>query len=865
MTALLLRLFSWRHCRMAPGTSALLVLILALGVAVYFAVRLANRAAVAGFQQFTSLLATQSDWVITPPAGRLPETILRELRDALGARAVQIIPVVETTGVPPRAPDASPLETEARITYTIVGLDLVAMQNLPMARATAGAGDGKDFWSRLTDPYAVFIPAALARRFSLERDAVLPLIILDRIVELHVAGVLPEVEDGPQAPESLLLMDLPNVQALAGKPGQLDRVEFLMEHGPLVESQRTETRAILEKLSGGRWLTSSPDERRESAATMTRGFRMNLTVLSLLALLVGLYLIFQALDGAVVRRREEIGVLRSLGVTSAAIRGAWLAEAAILGTAGGLLGALLGWVGAQWAVQLVGRTVNALYFTTNTRTAHLSGGEFTAAVALGITASVAAGWWPARNAARTPPAQILRRHAIAGTPQARRHSLTGCALLGIAALLTLVPPLRFADGGRLALAGYVSALLAVLGGGLLSAPAVKFGARALRRAEDFSGPARLALSHLRRPSSRHRMAAAGLLCATTMTSGMAIMIGSFDRTMRGWIDRTFMADLYISSDGKQSASSQNRIPAATWRAIIGSPDISEANVIQSMPVELDGKSTLLIAGSPDFTRRHADTAWLEPPRDAAVFDPSRNEGLCLVSEAFSERFRRHRGDTLTLPTPAGARSLRIAGVFADYGNERGSLVVERTHFVRWFADDMAGGIALVVKPGNDPDTVRAGLLKEHPGLSIFTNAALRTEIRRVFKQTFAITWALELIGVFVAVAGLGLSLASMLLERRGELSTLRALGFTHGEIAHSAAFEGAGVALGGVVPGLLLSLGLGWILIRIINKQTFGWTLQFTVPWGQLCVFAALVLIAAALTGWAVGRRGARLPADREE
>jgi putative ABC transport system permease protein len=230
-----------------------------------------------------------------------------------------------------------------------------------------------------------------------------------------------------------------------------------------------------------------------------------------------------------------------------------------------------------------------------------------------------------------------------------------------------------------------------------------------------------------------------------------------------------------------------------------------------------------------------------------------------------DRFGKHQGDFVTVPTPSGPQTLRIAGSFADYGNERGSVIIDREHFVRWFADEFAANLVLFVKPGNDPNAVRASLLKEFPGLSIFTNSSLRMEILRIFNQSFAITWALELIGVCVAVIGLGLSLASMLVERRGDISTLRALGMSHREIARSTALEGAGIALGGVIPGLLLSVGLGWLLIRVINKQTFGWTLQFAIPWWQLTIFVALVLASATFTGWLTGKKGARLPADREE
>lgn len=865
MTRLLLRLFSWRHCRLAPGSTLLLVLILAVGVAAYFSVRLANRAAAAGFAQFTGLLNTQSDWVITPPAGRLPETVLREIRTALGTLPVHVIPVVETTGAPPQAPGAASAEIGSRITYTITGVDLVAVQNLPTTRLGDSAEANVNFWRDFSRPNAIYIPAALARREGLQQGSAFTLTVNDTRVDFHVAGVLPENREGPQAPDTLILMDLPRLQAISGRSGKLDRIEFIVEDGPLAEAHRKEIRRVLESASKGRWNTASPNERRESADTMTRAFRMNLTILSLLALLVGLYLIFQALDGAVVRRREEIGILRSLGVTAGSIRRAWLMEAALLGLAGGILGALLGWGAAQWTVRAVGRTVNALYYASSAETAHLHAGEFAAAVGLGVGAALLAGWRPARQAALSPPAQILRRSSIAGTVAAKGLPLAGVLLLAASAAVTLLPPLRFADGGRIALGGYLAALFALTGGSLLTAPALRAAGRLLGRYSRQSAPSAVAASHLRAASSRHRTAAAGLFCATAMTAGMAIMISSFDTTMRRWIDLSFMADLYISSDGAQSASSQNRIPPESWRAILAHPQAGEANVVNSMPVEVDGKRTLLASWDFAFAKRHRSFHWLQAPMEDIVYDATQNAAVCFVSEAFSERFQRTAGDRVILPTPAGPQTLTIAGVFADYGNDRGTVMIDRAHFAGWFGEDMAASVILFVKPGSDPAAVRADLLTKHPGLTVFTNAALRQEILRIFQQTFVITWALEFIGLAVAIAGLGLSLASMLVERRAELATLRSLGMTQREISCCSALEGAGIALGGVLPGIGMSLALGWILIRVINKQTFGWTLIFDVPWLQITAFAVLILTSAALTGWFTGRRSAKLPADREE
>ncbi len=877
LTPFLLRRFTLRHWRLAPKQSALLVFILALGVAVFVAVRLANRAAVASFSNFTETLTGQSDWSIQAPAGTLPESILPELRAALAGRPVHVVPVVETTASPPPSPGNE--DKFGRPTYTLLGVDLLSVANLarpqdkpffnqaPDARSSQSKEDAAatgDFWRSFNAGPQVW----LSREFADPLPSQVELVIDETVRTLPVAGVIPTAPDAPNVPSTLLILDLVQLQRLAGKIGKLDRIEFLIEPGPRADARRAELQTILEKLgrNGERWTVSEPGARRDSAEAMTRAFRLNLTILSLIALLVGLYLIFQALDGAVVRRRPEIAILRSLGVEESAIRRVWLWESALLGLAGGALGLLLGWAGAQVAVRAVGQTVNALYYATTVASAHLTLAEIILGLALGLVAALVAGWLPAREAARTPPAQVLQRGAAPAVGHRVMRSVgLGLGFIVVGVLCAQLPPVRFAGGGRFPFAGYAAAFLWIFGAGVVCAFLLPPIARAARAWGTRFAPAKVALSHLRAPSGRHRLAAAALLCAIGMTAGMAILVASFEHTMQGWIKRTLQADLYISSSGAQSASSQNRISARAAETLANHPAVAFAGMLVVYPISLDGIPTLLTGADLTNPETRPDLPWVSAPRDNRVFDPFLNTGLALVSESFTERFRVKSGDTLTLPTPAGPQRVVITGVFADYGNERGSIIVERRQLHEWFGEDSVTNVSLYVKPGVDPDALRAELVRVHPGLSVFTNAKLRAEVLRVFRQTFSITYALEVIGVAVAMTGLALTLASVLLDRRDELTTLRALGFKRREIALAASIEGLAVSACAVIGGLALSGALGWLLIHVINKQSFGWTLTYALPWGQLTALAVVVLATGWAVSYAVGLWGADLPADREE
>lgn len=872
---LLLRRFALRHWRVAPGQHGLLVLILALGVAVFVSVRLANRAAVSSFQHFTETLAGQSDWIIQAPTGFLPESLLPELRAALGDRPVHIVPVLELAASPPARGNGS--ERFGRPTYTLLGTDLLALANLARpeearffgatqadARTTETTGEADDFWGWLRSGPRVWV----SPRYSGPGDKEVEVVLTDRITRIPIAGRIPSPPDEPSAPENLMVADLGALQELSGRVGQLDRIEFIVEPGARASAVREDVRNVLTQLSqdGQRWMVTEPGARRQSAELMTRAFRLNLTVLSLIALLVGLYLIFQALDGAVVRRRAEIAILRSLGVEESTVRRVWLAESAVLGVIGGILGLLLGWAGAQISVRAVGQTVNALYFATTVKSAQLTWGETFVGLLLGLAAALVAGWFPARAAARTPPAQVLQRSAAA-SPGAwvLRHWPLGLTCLGMGVACSRLPAWEMTGGGRFPVAGYAAAGLWIFGGGILCGFLLRPFSHVVRRVARNSPAGRIGFSHLAQPSGRHRLAVAALLCAIGMTAGMAILVASFERTVRTWIEQTLDADLYLGSAGAQSASSRQPLSPATVEAIATHPAVAEVRRLTSYPLILDGRPTTLSGVDLAALPRRPILTWVAQPTDPRVYQPEHNRSLVLVSESFTQRYGHENGDTLLIPTPTGAQTVQIAGIFADYGNERGSILADRRHVAHWYGEDSVTNLSLLVKPGVIPETLRQELQREHPGLGIFTNRSLREEVLRIFRQTFSITYALEVIGVAVALIGLALTLASVLLDRRDELTTLRALGFSRHEMAGAAALEGGMVALVASFGGLLLSGALGWLLIFVINKQSFGWTLGYVIPWGLLGGLLCGVVITGTLVSYWVGRWGADLPADREE
>jgi len=859
---LLLRRVALRHWVSDGRQSLLLALILAIGVGCYLSIRMANRAALGQFDRFTSAIESGgSDYVLSAPVGALRVEDLVAMREALGARAVRLLPVVEES-----AADAARSAGALRL----LGVDFVALANFRGEQGSveipdARAGDSADGEAALPQ---VWLAGAVAAQTGLGVGDALRLIIDDRIERVEVGGVL-RGEGAATVPPNLVLVDLPDLQRMARRGGEFDRVEVIVQEGLRArEGAVAEVARVLESASGGRWVVNSAQVEEQRTSHLTAAFRLNLTVLSLIALLVAIYLIGQAVDASVVRRRKEIGILRSLGVPPGVIWRSWMIEVLAMGAIGTGLGAALALVLARFTVGAVAETVNALYASGPVGAVRLSGGDVLVAAALGLGASVLAGWIPARDAALTPPAQVIQHGNVALGLRALRNTRMGAGLVVVGAALVWLPPLELAGGTRFALAGYLSALAFLAGGTILAGALFAPLARALAKAGADRAPVTFAASRLREPTSRHRLAAAGLFVAVAMAAAMSFLIGSFEKTMLGWIEGRFKADVFVVSSGVRGADTTNQIGADTWRALAAHPNVAAVEVYRAVPLVLDGRETQLAGADFDTIRAQRGFDWKVAPRDDGAGEVDDDDGAAVVayaSESFASRFDVGRGDTVVVPLRAGQVTLRVDGIFADYGNERGVIVVERALLAEWLQDEGATNVSVYLRPGVDAGAFIEAAQARHPGLRMRDNADLKATALGIFYQTFAVTRALKWIGVFVALAGLALALVSIIRENRDTFRTLRTLGMTRREIGGATAAEALGIAAAGMVGGLVLSVILGLLLIHVINRQSFGWTLEFAVPVRELVGLAGAVLALAALIGFLQGWRAFREISYRDE
>lgn len=824
----------------------MILAIVALGVGSFNGIRQASRAATANFGLFNEAISGRSDFIINAPVGPVRNGDLSGLSELARSPDWHLLPVIE-----------GPLthineEGEGERLLRLIGIDLLSVANLPafIDQGFEFGAEDVEWYSWIGASNRIWISHQLAEEANLSAGDQLKATVSGRAHLLEVTGVLGS-DDNP-LPSDLVIADIPSVQAILARPAELDRVEVVVND----RSVRSDPKAMdrlqtrLETLVPDGLELRPSEARVAERAGMTAAFRMNLTILSLIAILVGAYLILQALDTAVVRRRAELATLKSLGVGESTLFLTLMVESLLIGIVGSVLGLGVGVLLASGAVHVLADTVNALYFATSIDSIQLQTADIAWGLGIGIAFSLLAGWLPARDAMSTPAAQVLARGDWSPGFDWLRRPWLGVGLLVVGSLCLLLPPFSISGGGKLPLGGFCAAGFWIIGSALLSGQVLVGLARMGARWS--SGIcSRLALSRLAEGSSRHRLAVAGLVVAVAMVTGMLQMVGSFRGTIQDWFDQRFQADLYISERGAQGASTLNGIAPSVMEELRAYPEIAFADTLYTAYVEGPTGRTVLAGVDFDAWTSRVRQIWVKAP---GTLEASAGGEPALISETFARRFDVMDGGTIELETPAGSRRISPIGIYADYGNEFGAAVVDAPVWKLWTGLERPINSSIYLKDGVPANDLRDAMRLQFPGLDIRNGEELRTIALGIFDQTFRVTSALNGIGLTVALIGLVLGLFSIFSESAGTWSTLHRLGFPARGYWLTAGFEGAGIAAAAWLSGTAVGLCLGWVLIYVINVQSFGWTLVWHLPLaGFLYLGIALVALgyaAGALTGF---------------
>ena len=821
----LLLLSQWRE---QPMRVSVTVLAIALGVALGAAVHLINAVALGEFSVAAKRLVGEPDLVVRGPReGFAEELFITLARDPLVRLAS---PVLELDVALPAQRD----------TLKMLGLDPFRAAALQPALIGDMAGGVLD----LLRSDGIFLSTGAARRLHLKRGDPLQIMVGDAPKTLQIVGILSEGAYG----QDLAIMDIASAQRVFEKIGRVNRIDLRLEPGADLNSFRVE---LGQRLPAG-ILAVAPEVEREHAVTATRAYRVNLNMLALVALLTGAFLVFSTQFLSVLRRRASLGLLRALGVTRGQLQLALIGEGAALGLMGSLAGIVLGLMCATAVLQWVaGDLGNAQLHTAgsalHTARATLRAAPFNLLVFLTIGISVATlgAWLPARTAARQSPARSLKGGDADTTMVAARSWRIGVALLAAGALLTILPSV-----GGLPLFGY-AAIAALLFGAVLLIPVL--WAKILKIAPRIDvAVADTAVAQLRENVGLSTLSLASVIVSFSLMVAMAIMVYSFRASFEHWLGKLLPADMQMREPFGNDTAYWSSTDQARLAAV---PGVARMQFRRSRQLLLDAAHPPVTLIARDSTAAQIADALpllrrLQSPLPV-------NTEPAWISEALEDLHAFKLGDTLELPLGGNTRRFIIAGIWRDYARASGAIVITRAAYIEATGDSSANEAAVWLDGRSTPSATEAalrGCFARPDSLEILTSTALRDRSLGLFDRAFAITYALEAVAVIIGLLGVSLAASSTALARRAEFGMLRHIGMLRKQVIGMVASEAAAMSLFGVVYGLILGGMLSLVLVYVVNRQSFNWSIDLALPGWQLTLLALTLIAAAAVTALWGGR-----------
>lgn len=836
MNLLLLRI-GIQYLRRHKLQSLLLVLGVALGVAVVIAIDLANQSARRGFELSTQSIAGKATHQISAGPAGFSEAVYRRIRTELGLRTSA--PVIEGFVTVTELGDR-PLR--------VLGIDPFAeapFRNYVRTDGNSGS-NLETLTPLLTEPNTVLVSQNLAQQL---KGTTLSVAFGSTQTTLHRAGTItPGDRLTTEALNGMLITDISTAQHLLQRPGLLSHIDLILPADAAGQKLQQQIKTLLPPQAQ----LVLPAQRSETLNQMTAAFSLNLTALSLLALLVGMFLIYNTITFSVVQRRPLFGTLRSLGVTRGAIAAMIVTETLLLALVGIACGIGLGIILGQGALQLVTRTINDLYFNLQVSELTLAPMSLLKGGASGLIAALLAAIVPAWEATRTPPAGVMKRSQLEDQlgKIVPRLTQAGIALALCGAALLALPTQSL-------VVSFASFFLVVIGTALI-VPQVT---RALLKHLPGQGLLlRIAPRSVSRALSRTAVAIAALMVAISVVVSVSIMIGSFRQTVLDWLDRTLSADIFITLP-VQSQDPRLGLNPAILADIKQLPGVAQVATGRNVSIASQryGPVNLLVL-SHDIARQRRFT-WLGITRSQIW--PHLEQGGVLVSQPFAYRHKiaAKPGQTLTLSTEQGPRNYPIVGIYYDYASERGTVLMADPIYRQGWSDRLISSVALnlaaeqpVEKTVENLQNTLAGRWK----VVVQSNQSLRQGAIEIFDRTFAITAALRLLAIVVAFMGIFSTLLALQLERTREFGMLRALGLTQGQLAQLILLESGLMGLSAGLLALPVGALLSLFLIYVINVRSFGWTMDFLARPEYFLQALAISLIAALLAGlypaWKIAR-----------
>jgi putative ABC transport system permease protein len=848
------------HVTQWPLRALLTVIGVALGVSASVAVRVANVEVLRSFEEAVLTVAGPTSLEISGGELGLDERLVRDVRNVRGVTGAS--PVILQTAV--RTNQGQ--EGEA---VQIIGLDLLAEVETRGFRLGRQMNEG--WLESVLDPETILVGRGLAIDWNLSVGDRVELQVGTGRINPLVTGILQDTSDRTSSWDRLAVMDIAAAQITFGIVGRLDRIDVMTDSEQAVETVAQGIRSVLPP----HVTVERPASRTRQVEQMLKAFRLNLTVLSWVGLLVGMFLIYNTMAFVVAQRRREIGIYRAVGMTQSKVAGLFLAEAAMFGFAGGVAGSLMGTLLAQKLIALLSRTITDLYVPVGASSGLLFEEgwfwEFSLeGLAIGCVVSMIGSIGPSVDAARTATVRALAPGDYEVSQQLRVGVLAviGLGLLVMTGLLSLAGPI---DG--VPVLGYLATLCLLAGLSCLAPICVTWRPEHRReiRMSAMSGVMReIAVDHASRNPGRNGVTISAFMVGLSIMIGVLIMVRSFRHTVELWVADTVIADIVVAPSmwlrGAEAGSIGRSLPPSWLPMLSTVPNVEAVDSYRDVRVTVKGQRVAVVSRD---LRLHAQRSrYLVRQGDSSEqLNRAAGAGGVLVSEILANRLEVREGESLEIMTPKGMKIFPVIAVFYDYATDGGKILMDRTLYQSLWGDQSATVFPVYLGAGATLERVRheiaAKLSQAGDGRLpplLISNAELRKEILDIFDRTFLLTYVLEAIAVIIAMLGIVNTLVTSVLERRREFATLRAIGGSAGQIRQLVLWEAAYLGLIGIGLGLIGGGLLSLLLIKVINKQSFGWTIQMILPVGALVQAVGLAAVATMLAGYFPARWAARQP-----
>ena len=851
---LLFVMLAFRHLTSRPFRTALTVVGVGIGVTATLAMFLANQTVFDAFQRTVTHVVGEATIHISGAEQRMDERLLE------GIRAHP-----DVQNLHPFIAQSVMLETDDGTTRSslVWGLDLVALVNeeADVRQDSRHSELSQEEFSLapLLDDNAIFVGRDLAASLGVGRGDRVTVRVGSQRFDATVRGVWRFAKRAGRW-GSFAVMDMAAAQVQFAYLGRLDGVDLVTTPGASVDRVMRE----LQDRLGPSVLVSRSSQRNGQVRHMLTSFQLNLTTLSTVGLFVGMFLVYNAVGFSVVQYRREIGMLRAVGMLRRQIGLLFLGEAMIVGAVGGILGAAFGSGLAHWLVALEAETVSELYGMETSGVPAFSPLAAAGGCLLGMALSVVGALGPCREASRTVPARALapgqyethRQHH--GRPHIQ-WTVSAVAALGAAGLLSLPGPVN-----GLPLFGYAAAFCVLLGCALLAPLGIHLLGAVTSACAPASSGARLAVDQIVRSSGRSSVTLSAFMVGIAIVVGVGVMVASFRETVDRWIDQTFMADFIVASHEALLDSRQlEKVPGlspGTIRRARDVPGVAAVDPYRQVRIQAGSTQVSLVARDLSLHAERSQYLFVNGESSRRLRRTIAEKGV-VVSEVLARRLMVGAGDVLVLPTAVGRKDFTVFGVFYDYATDGGKVVLDRSLYREWWGDETATVLGIYLEPDANPSRVRRDLqqaLAPLAPVAIVGNHELRADVLAVFDRTFRLTHGLEGVAVVVGLLGIMNTLLTTVLERRREFATFRAIGASRGQVCGLVIRESFCLGLVGLGLGLLGGLLLAALLIYVINKQSFGWSIHMTMPAQPILTAVLIAGVTSLAAGWLPARWATR-------